>query len=332
MNNFRVLYSNINGIKSKSESLKNIVEEKKPTVVMLVETKLEIEDDFKIEGYTTHKMNRNENGGGVMILVKEELKNITVEVADRNEIGEAKWISINNGRTNVRIGVLYAPQEHRTSVQQLKIMYNDLKEQIQKAKINKQEVLLIGDFNAKVGELVTNNHTEVSKSGKLLIKLLDSMHLKLMNTSSSCNGLWTRTEKKKKSVIDYVIMDEEGEDLVSRMEIDEGRNFTPYHVHGGRTVYSDHNSIILDINWNMRYKSGEHKVCKINRRTNEEFKRRTEESNFTELIANNQVEIQEKYSHWNDEIMKFTRGIREKREEKESRTRCENPAEEKTIH
>ena len=61
MNNFRVLYSNINGIKSKSESLKNIVEEKKPTVVMLVETKLEIEDDFKIEGYTTHKMNRNEN-------------------------------------------------------------------------------------------------------------------------------------------------------------------------------------------------------------------------------------------------------------------------------
>ena len=39
LTNFRILYVNINGLKSKTSSLLEIVEEKEPTVIALVETK-----------------------------------------------------------------------------------------------------------------------------------------------------------------------------------------------------------------------------------------------------------------------------------------------------
>ena len=151
----------------------SLVEEKEPTVIALVETKLARDDSFEIPGYTTKKMNRDENGGGVMMLVKEELRNIVVEVEENKEVGEAKWITIDNGRTHIRFGVLYAPQENKTGAKELKIIHKGLKEQIKKAKAGNQEVILVGDFNCKVGEIVPGNYEEMSKGGKMMCKMIN---------------------------------------------------------------------------------------------------------------------------------------------------------------
>ena len=70
---FRMLYSNINHLNSKIDSLQNIIDERKPSVIALVETKLGETQDIAIDGYHPVPMNRDENGGGVMILVKNEL-------------------------------------------------------------------------------------------------------------------------------------------------------------------------------------------------------------------------------------------------------------------
>ena len=43
LKNFKILYSNLRGFKSKTESIKNIIEEEKPTMIALAETL--IEDD-----------------------------------------------------------------------------------------------------------------------------------------------------------------------------------------------------------------------------------------------------------------------------------------------
>ena len=51
MTNFKLIYCNINHIKSKLSSLERIVEEEKPAVVALVETKLGENEDIEIEGY-----------------------------------------------------------------------------------------------------------------------------------------------------------------------------------------------------------------------------------------------------------------------------------------
>ena len=159
------------------------------------------------------------------------------------------------------MGVVYAPQENKTNIPELKVMYKGLKEQIRQARMKKQEVLLVGDFNCKVGSRINRNTKEISKGGKLLIDLADKHGLKILNESSVCKGLWTREKKvlnhTEKSVLDYVLIDEQDEELVESMIIDEEREFTPYHIEDGQHTYSDHKTIQLDIKWNMRHKPGE---------------------------------------------------------------------------
>ena len=315
INNFRILYSNINGIKSKIESLEDIIEEEKPTVIAVVETKLAQMGDFDIPGYKTLMMNRDENGGGLMISVKDELKNIVVECEEKNEVGEAKWILIDNGRNKIRLGLLYAPQENKTSKKQLKVMYKELQEQVERARANKQEIILLGDFNCKVGNIISGNHEEVSKGGKILLNMVEKLDLKLINSSEICNGVWTRKDGNKKSVLDYVLMEREGEKLVTMMKIDEERNCTPYRIVEGRKIYTDHNTITIDINWSMRYQPGEHKIIAINNKTNEEFRRRTENSNFTNIVTKEDG-IQNKYSQWSEEILKVASEVYVKKKKK----------------
>ncbi len=307
MNNFRVLYSNINGLQCKLDSLLSIIEEKQPTIVALVETKLAEKEEFEVPGYVTKQMNRDENGGGIMLLVKEELKNIIVEVDEKKEVGEAKWVAIDNGRNRIRLGILYAPQENKTTIKQLKVMYKGLKDQIWKAKKEKQEVLLLGDFNCKVGDAVPGNTEEVTKGGKILIKMVDKLGMELINAREECEGIWTRVEKNKKSVLDYVVMGNEGAKLVKRMVIDEEREITPFN--GNTDVYTDHNSVLLDINWNIRYQPGEHKVTRINETTNEEFRRRTEETKFVEMVEEDNLEVLKKYSGWSESVREIAEEV-----------------------
>ena len=75
-----MIYDNINHANSKMDSLKRIIEEESPSVVVLVETKLGEKEEMDIEGYEPFPMNRDENGGGIIILVKDQLKNIVVVV------------------------------------------------------------------------------------------------------------------------------------------------------------------------------------------------------------------------------------------------------------
>ena len=226
---FTVLYSNIRHLKTKTNSLERIVEEEKPTVIILVETKLGEEEDYKIEGYDEKPMNRNENGGGILIFVRNEIKHITVIVKKEEEGVEALWITINNGRNNIRIGAVYAPQESRTPVGKLKIMYKKLREQIKEAKTKNQHILMIGDFNCKVGKYLKNNKEEVTSGGKMLLNMIKDTEMELVNKTNTCKGLWTRVEGNQKSVLDYVIMNKDDLDLVEEMTIDEERSITPWY-------------------------------------------------------------------------------------------------------
>ena len=54
-------------------------------------------------------------------------------------------------------------------------MYNSIKGEIQVANRNKEIVVIVGDFNCKVGKVIENNNEEVSKSGKLLSEMIEDM-------------------------------------------------------------------------------------------------------------------------------------------------------------
>ena len=81
-----------------------------------------------------------------------------------------------------RIDVIYAPQENVTPNNELKLMYEDIREQIKIEKEEKQQILITGDFNAKIGEAIEDNKTQVTKGERQLLKLAISENMIILNT------------------------------------------------------------------------------------------------------------------------------------------------------
>ena len=152
----------------------------------------------------------------------------------------------------------------------------------------------------------------------MLLELVKKHDLKIMNASKKCQGVWTRTDGSKKSILDYIIIDKEDEEMVKEMIIDEERDFTPNHTQDGRIIYSDHFSIKLEMNWNMRYKAGEHKRTVINEESNAEFESKTTDTNLSSIWETTE-KPQEKYSKWSKEVAKIADSIyvRKKKKKKE---------------
>ena len=71
---------------------------------------------------------------------------------------------------------------------------------------------------------------------------LDKQGKTLVNNQQQTKGLWTRQENEKRTVIDYMIMDEELVPWVKALVIDDEREIT--------TLSTDHNFLSSLINFN----------------------------------------------------------------------------------
>ena len=161
-------------------SFEAIIEEVKPTVIAVTETWIDKSYKIDIEGYAEpYRNDRNIEGGGVMILVRKELKNITVEVKRTKDEMESIWVVINNDRIKIRIGLVYLPQEKD---QNLKEIYSTIKEQVQDGRKKDESVIVLGDFNCKVGEIIKGNNRKISKGGKKMLKCMEKEGLELANS------------------------------------------------------------------------------------------------------------------------------------------------------
>ena len=137
------MYNNINGIKTKIESLKRIITEEEPTVIGITETRLKKDEKLKIEGYKIKRVDRKtQGGGGVLLAYKKSLKNVTVVVREEDVNEEMLWIKIDNGKAKTRIGIIYMPQENEVKVEEIKSIYNKIEEEIEKARMNNEKVYI----------------------------------------------------------------------------------------------------------------------------------------------------------------------------------------------
>ena len=301
------MYCNIRGLKSKEESLKEIMEEQEPTMVCITETHLKEEDKLEFENYKIFRNDRKgKDGGGVLIALDKKLINITIEVARDNENCETLWLVMNNAHggwgTNVRIGVVYAPQESRTNLGTYKEMYNKIEEQIEIGGKKKQKVLIVGDFNCKVGKEIANNHEEVTKSAKYLLKMRDRQNLKILNSDKRCKGLWTRVQGTYKSVLDYVLVAKEDQDNFISMLVDECKEYAPAGINEmNETVYSDHNTIICDFNWLVEEeeKLNERRIITKKGYTKIENEIKTEK---VSKVLEGKGEFEDRYGKWKEKM------------------------------
>ena len=69
-------------------------------------------------------------------------------------------------------------------------MFEDIREQIKIEKEKKQQILITGDFNTKIGEAIEGNKTQVTKGERQLLKLGISENMIILNTvKEKCKGV-----------------------------------------------------------------------------------------------------------------------------------------------
>ena len=284
MQNFSIYYNNVRGYKSKVDSIMKIVIEKRPTIIALVETILEKENQFNIEGYVVvngtmcEKENKNR---GTIIAVRKEIRHIVKVVESNYELGEQAWIDIDNTQCRFRMGLVYGPQEIKVKKEELKLWYNSIQENVNEAKNRSMSVIVVGDMNAKVGGMISENTEEVTKGGRILKKMIENNGLIIANALQKCKGKWTRIENDKKSILDYLIIDEESEAAITNIEIDEEKYHTPYRIEALRKIYSDHCAIISTLNWTWNAKEAEtKKPYSINYRAIQRYKGKRRGRNY----------------------------------------------------
>ena len=294
---FRVYYVNIRGLKSKTKSLKDIIDAKNPTVLCIAETHLQGNERVKIPGYKVITNNNKSNKGGVLIGIKESLEPVTIEVKSEQDTHESLWIKIDNGKNKIRLGIIYAPQENKSTVQTLQSMYNSIEEEIKTADRNDENLMIVGDFNCKVGAAIPGNREEITKSGKLLCNLIKKWKLDLVNSLPVCEGKWTRIEKETKTIIDYAITRTRDRDGMSLALIDEEKTITPYRI-SDKIVYSDHCAILMEINWAKTNfaKAKSRKVINM-----KQLRAKTENAGLNE-IAQGKGSIKSLYTGWQGKL------------------------------
>ena len=301
LSNFSLVYSNCRGLKGKKQSINHIVQELKPSIVCLVETHLEQKEDYKLEGYNVNPFNIGHDREGIVVAWKENISGLIQEVHRSNSVGQMMWLTLkSHGNVSVRLGVVYAPQESRTLKANLKEMYMEIKSQITLAKQQGQKVLIVGDFNCRIGKSIPGNTDSISKGGRLLKKLVKDENLVIGNATEVCKGLWTRVEKEKKSAIDFVLMSEDTSRSLKKMIIDEDKEFPVYRQEGeDNQVFSDHNTIVLDIDWLIhKSKEADRKII-----TSKGF------AKYRDILIDKEVSkilchssLQESYNKWTEAI------------------------------
>lgn len=257
--NLTLAYVNARGIKSKIASLKTVLKDNNVDIMVMVETNLKPMEKVKVEGYRWVGRNRTaKTGGGLGFLIHNSISsNFTVEPFTDSPIEDLWIVTTLADNTRLCIGAYYGKQE-TCSTPQIHNEFAQLDLKTTEMLIKHDHLMLVGDFNAKIGDDqngITGNLPTISRNGHLLRSFIDDRGLNLMNSKDICKGLWTRVNTKnpsQKSVLDYVLTSRDISPSILSMVIDEDK----IHQLQGKNP-TDHNTILLTINSNLQ------KVCQV---------------------------------------------------------------------
>ena len=205
-------------------------------------------EQISIKGYRwIDKPRANNSGGGIGILVSEKIAQNTTEdtSGEEHEQLETIWIKIECRPKNIAIGAFYGPQEN-AKIGDVKGIYTTLSNQITRKATN-SEVIIAGDFNAKLTINKNNCKQQESRNGKLLKEMIENNNLITASLNSS-SGNWTRVNRKKtdeKSMIDYILTTPGIAKSIQTLIIDEEGHLRVKGKHE-----TDHNTILMSIKIN----------------------------------------------------------------------------------
>ena len=232
------------------------------------ETWLSDDDDIDLPGYKYYPCNRKDKiggptRGGIGIFIKNEIKDY---VKLRPDLSSEYffWCRILKSflgyEEDVYVGIVYIPSETSTREERLKIDYfKTLKETT--AKLKNENIILMGDFNArtmglddtllmekhesnipnefysKIDSKRCNQDTNGNKYGKKLIEHCVATRSFIVNgrTVGDFQGKLTCHEQSGSSTVDYAVVDENLKSVIQKFEVLDN------------TMGSDHCPIVLEI-------------------------------------------------------------------------------------
>ena len=211
-----------------------------------------------------------------------------------------------NNKTKIRIGLVYNPQENKTTKDELEEVYGRIESEIKNVRKMKQHIIVMGDMNCKIGDLIDGNKEEISKGGKIMIKMIKENNMIILNSLEKCRGKWTRSSGRAKSIIDYIMIGEEDENGVESIIIDEKKEKSPYRLRRSdgitHQIFPDHNVMSSVINWVQEENTKNKKVM-----TNQAYIKYREMLQYGKVskIWEMSIPQQTKYDRWSDKIIEM---------------------------
>ena len=119
------------------------------------------------------------------------------------KVGQSLWILVINKKKKNRVGVIYPPQENVTPNNKLKIMYEEIRKQIKIGKEEKPQILILGDFNAKIrAVIVGNKERNTYRKETAPLKLANKENMTIWDiVKEKSKGVWTIVHGEEKSII-----------------------------------------------------------------------------------------------------------------------------------
>ena len=227
------------------------------------------ETHFKKKGRMNGKINdfeffeaiRNKQKGGTLIGAHKSLDPVLIE--EYCEDFEMLVVEVKLGGRDVRVISGYGPQENWKSEEKLPF-FRALEEEILKARLYEKAIYIQMDANSKLGpNIIEGDPHKQSDNGKILANILKRNALIVMNgIKTKCSGIITRSRITSKvneeSAIDFVIVCEEMEGMISDLVIDEAKKYVlTKHTktkNGFKVKESDHNTLITNVKatWNKK--------------------------------------------------------------------------------
>ena len=211
------------------------------------------------------------------------------------------------GSEKIRLILVYGPQEY-SSESDKETFWHNIHVEVERAKLAGENLLLIGNFNAKLGRtFVPGDIHDISTNGNQLLNLWESQKLCLLNIEKFAKGTFTwvnNNNVNEKSVIDYTFSNYDFLPNIVSFEIDEGRKFTPWRQKKKGKTFSDHNAMVIQFkvsrkSHNNVEKRNDHVVWNFNNPTGwKNFHANTEENHSLNKIWLEDVSVQHAYRTW----------------------------------
>ena len=119
-------------------------------ILLLSETKVYTSKAINIKGYQSFPVVRKDRqGGGIFIGVRHgSCETVMVSQGDDTDF---VTVRLKNNREGIRFILAYGPQENDPGINR-NLFYQNLSIQIEQAFLTGDSVIMVGDFNAKLGK------------------------------------------------------------------------------------------------------------------------------------------------------------------------------------